>query len=129
MLIKKEVIDKIGFLDENYFLYMEDTDYCQRTIDAGFKIYYSGSSRIYHKVFSSTAKETSLLPVYYSIRNRLYFAHNNLGSYYYIVLIYLIFVFTVKMFIPKREFRKFAKIVFSSFRDFFGKRMGKTEIF
>ncbi|MDH7476621.1 MAG: glycosyltransferase family 2 protein [Microgenomates group bacterium] len=38
MVIKKEVFDKIGFFDENYFLYYEDVDFCWRAKKAGYKL-------------------------------------------------------------------------------------------
>ncbi|GIW64862.1 MAG: hypothetical protein KatS3mg092_0795 [Patescibacteria group bacterium] len=38
MIIKKNVIDKVGFFDESYFMYYEDVDYCYRAKKAGFKI-------------------------------------------------------------------------------------------
>lgn len=38
MIIKKKVIDKIGFFDESYFMYYEEVDYCYRAKKSGFKI-------------------------------------------------------------------------------------------
>ncbi len=38
MLIKREVIEKIGFLDERFFMYFEDADFCLRAKQAGFNI-------------------------------------------------------------------------------------------
>ncbi len=48
MLIKKSVIDTIGPLDEGYFLYLEETDFCKRTRDAGFEIWHLPHLRIVH---------------------------------------------------------------------------------
>ncbi len=129
MLIKKEVIEKVGMLDKDYFLYLEDTDYCQRVISAGYKILYVGSSKIYHKVFSTTTKENKLLPLYYSIRNRLYFAKKNLGLYFYVALVYLIFVFSIKFIFVFRFNKKVFEFLVLSFSDFFSKKMGRTDRF
>lgn len=38
MVIKKSVIDKVGFFDESYFMYYEEVDYCYRAKKAGFKV-------------------------------------------------------------------------------------------
>jgi len=38
MVVKKEVIDKVGFFDEKYFMYYEDVDYCFRANKAGFRV-------------------------------------------------------------------------------------------
>lgn len=49
MLISKGVINKIGLLDERYFMYFEDLDFCRRAKKAGFKIYYLPSAEIIHE--------------------------------------------------------------------------------
>lgn len=47
-LIKRKVIKKIGYLDERYFMYFEDIDYCRRAKKAGFKVYYLPSVKVLH---------------------------------------------------------------------------------
>jgi len=54
LLIRREVLQKVGLLDEGFFLYSEDADYCLRAAKAGFKLLYEPGARIYHKVSSST---------------------------------------------------------------------------
>ena len=54
LLIKSEVLRKAGLLDEDYFLYGEDQDYCLRAQRAGFRLYYQPAARIRHKVSRST---------------------------------------------------------------------------
>ena len=56
MMIKKEVIDKIGNLDEDFFMYCEDIDYCHRINKDGGKIYYVPTSQIIHYKGESTKK-------------------------------------------------------------------------
>lgn len=48
MLIRRKVIDVIGLLDEGYFLYLEETDFCKRTSDAGFEIWHLPHLKIVH---------------------------------------------------------------------------------
>jgi GT2 family glycosyltransferase len=49
MLIKRAVIDAIGYLDESFApAYYEDTDYCFRAREAGFRVLYSPYSEIWH---------------------------------------------------------------------------------
>lgn len=50
MLIKKELLEKIGGLSEKYFLYYEDIDLCQKVKNAGYKVYYYPEVEIYHEV-------------------------------------------------------------------------------
>jgi len=49
MLISKGVIDKIGLLDERYFMYFEDLDFCRRAAKSGFKVWYLPSAEIIHE--------------------------------------------------------------------------------
>lgn len=71
-LIKKEVLEKAGGFDGDYFLYFEDADFCKRVFGAGFKLYYCGETQIYHKVSQSTGIG-SIITDYYHTRNRLIF--------------------------------------------------------
>lgn len=48
MLIRKAVIDQIGYLDERFFAYQEDADYCFRTREAGWEVYYLPEAQIIH---------------------------------------------------------------------------------
>jgi GT2 family glycosyltransferase len=48
MFIRRDVIEQIGFLDELFFAYQEDADFCFRARAAGWKIYYVPQSQIIH---------------------------------------------------------------------------------
>ncbi|MDO8487440.1 MAG: glycosyltransferase family 2 protein [Candidatus Curtissbacteria bacterium] len=74
MLIKKEVFEKIGLLDEKYFLYLEDMDFCVRVKKAGFKIKFCPGAILWHKNAVSAGGSGSKLQDYYITRNRLLFA-------------------------------------------------------
>lgn len=73
MLVRKHVFEKIGLFDERYFLYYEDSDFCFRAKQAGFKIMYIFQSVVYHKNAQSTGLGTPLQD-YYITRNRMLFA-------------------------------------------------------
>jgi len=49
MLIDQEVIEDIGYFDENYFAYQEDSDFCYRAIKSGWKVYYYPKSIVIHE--------------------------------------------------------------------------------
>lgn len=72
MFIKREVFEKIGFLDERYFMYFEDADFCQRVVMAGYKIIYSPVSVIWHKVSQGSGIGSNLND-YFISRNRMLF--------------------------------------------------------
>lgn len=67
MLLRKSVLDKIGLLDEKYFLYGEDIDISYRIVQAGFKNYYFPFTRITHyKGLSTQKKYEESLRAFYS---------------------------------------------------------------
>lgn len=69
MLFRKDVIKKIGYLDERFFIYCEDTDYCLRAIKAGWDIYYYPKITVKHMQGGTTnqLKMKSLLLFHKSI--------------------------------------------------------------
>ncbi len=74
MLIPKSVFEKVGYLDKNYFLYLEDVDYSMRVKKAGYKLHVCTDSILWHKNAGSSGGSGSDTQVYYQNRNRLYFA-------------------------------------------------------
>ncbi len=128
LLIKKEVIEKVGLLDEKYFLYLEDTDYCARAIENRFKIFFTNETKIYHKVCSTTGKEFKNLPLYYSVRNRFYFIKKNYPLWAPISFFYLISTIFIKAFSQSNK-KEYIKIVFKSLSDFVSDKMGRTNYF
>jgi GT2 family glycosyltransferase len=48
MLIRRAVIDQIGYLDERFFAYQEDADFCLRARQAGWQVYYVSTTQIVH---------------------------------------------------------------------------------
>jgi GT2 family glycosyltransferase len=69
-LLKRAAIEIVGLMDEDYFLYCEDTDYSIRMIRSGLKMLYCPQSVIYHKVSASTGKG-SAFSTYYIARNNI----------------------------------------------------------
>jgi len=67
-IYRREMLDKIGFFDEDFFLQCEDTDLSMRAQVAGWKILYLPSAVVYHKVGHSIGKASST-GIYYSQRN------------------------------------------------------------
>ena len=114
-LIKREIIDRVGIWDENFFMSVEDVEYSFRISKAGYKLYACLGSRVYHKDSASTKTKkktryflgwktkrvsfnSSHVPGYYDLRNWLYFGrkHRTLISkifyYYFFVPAYFLAV-------------------------------------
>jgi GT2 family glycosyltransferase len=56
MLVSKEAVEKVGFMDPRFFMYMEDVDWCRRFWEAGYKVVYYPHVRIYHYHVQGSAK-------------------------------------------------------------------------
>ena len=102
VLYRRQMLDEIGFMDEDFFLYDEDTDLSFRAQLAGWKCVYVPTAIVYHKG-SATSGRLSDLHVYYHTRNlefvwiknmpaglMLRFAHHKIiqeiGSFCYLCL-------------------------------------------
>ena len=96
MLIKREVIEKVGLMPECYFLYYEELDWSMMFTKAGYQIWYEPSCTIYHKESQSTG-QNSPLRTYYITRNRLLLVKRNWkGISKYISYIYLICIVALR---------------------------------
>ena len=69
VLLPRDVIEEVGFLDETLFMYCEDVDYCIRLADAGVPLWFLPDAKIWHKAGGSAS---GMLSVYYITRNTLY---------------------------------------------------------
>jgi len=56
MIVRKKAIAEVGMLDERFFMYWEDTDWCRRMGAAGWKIVYFPRAVVYHYVGGSSEK-------------------------------------------------------------------------
>jgi GT2 family glycosyltransferase len=78
MMIRPAVLAAIGGMDENYFLYFEETDFCRRAKRAGFSTWYVPESRVMHILGQSTSVTDprtgpKRLPAYWFESRRRYF--------------------------------------------------------
>ncbi len=127
LLIKREVIEKIGLLSEDYFLYYEDTDWCQRAKLAGWRCLFVPSSKIYHKISSST-REFSYPYIYYHSRNGLIFCLKFGRKWQaFILSLWLFIKQIVKIAIGYKK--QWAKPVLHGILDFWLDKKGKLESF
>ncbi|MFX1592154.1 MAG: glycosyltransferase family 2 protein [Promethearchaeota archaeon] len=69
LFLKKEVVDKIGLLDEIFFMYFEETDWNLRAKKEGYKVYYVPTTIVYHKVSPINNKKASRLKHLFFNRN------------------------------------------------------------
>lgn len=92
MMCRKKDIEIVGYMSENYFLYYEEIDWCEKFKKAGKKIWFTGKTRIYHKESMSVGKESSI-KTYFMHRNRFLYIRKNadpiksvIFCFYYILI-------------------------------------------
>lgn len=80
MMLKKEVLQEVGLMPENYFLYYEELDWCHQIREADYTLWYEPKGLIYHKE-SASVSQLSGLKLYYLTRNRLLFMRRNIKGW------------------------------------------------
>jgi GT2 family glycosyltransferase len=75
-LIKREVFDSIGLMDERYFVYVDDNDFMYRALQAKFVTFYLPQPKLWHKVNSLTGTDSPFSQRYLS-RNRALFVRKH----------------------------------------------------
>ena len=107
LLVKKQVFEDVGLMDEKYFVYFDDTDFSYRVlIDGRHKLVYFSDVEFYHKVGSlskSVDKEKnkeyrSDFFIKQNTRNHVYFLKKIGGSYSYLFILFLFFKNNIRIF-------------------------------
>jgi len=80
-LLRSEALRKVGFFDERFVFYSEDADLCLRIREAGWRVVYLPTARMWHKTSTTLAKNRPV-QLYYSTRNNLHLLerHPTVGS-------------------------------------------------
>jgi GT2 family glycosyltransferase len=76
LMCRKVDLLKAGLMDENYFLYYEELDWCEKFKKTGKQIWFTGKTHVYHKESISVGLE-SPLKIYFHTRNRMLFIRKN----------------------------------------------------
>jgi GT2 family glycosyltransferase len=72
ILVRREVLEKVGGLDPKFFMYWEETDWCFRVREAGYKIFFDAKAEMAHKA-PIVSQELGPTTLYYLTRNRFLF--------------------------------------------------------
>jgi GT2 family glycosyltransferase len=127
MMISRKASEKVGLMFEDFFLYYEELDWCERIRKAGFEIYVEPRARIYHKE-SATVGASSTLKTYYINRNRIYFMRRNYSGLNFLAFtLFMLFVAIPKNILtfilrgPSGHAKVFVKAVYWNVTDWFSK--------
>ena len=83
MLIRREVISQIGLLDERFFAYQEDADFCFRAKQAGWEIYYYPVAQIVHYGGMGGSRANPYRSIYEWHKSYWLYYRKNLASRYF----------------------------------------------
>jgi GT2 family glycosyltransferase len=86
MIVRREVFDCIGLMDDGFFLYFEETDFCRRARDAGWPVWHVPASRVVHLEGQSTGVTGANLakkprPRYWFDSRARYYRKHHPGAY------------------------------------------------
>jgi hypothetical protein len=126
LLVKRAVIENIGLMPEDYFLYYEDVDWSLAARRAGFKCIFVPRAKIWHKC-SRSAVEGSPAYIYYHIRNGLLLAQRYAPWYIkpmvHLDVIWRVLKQPIKLLIPSKK--KWVKPILLGIKDFYSGKRGK----
>ncbi len=94
MMVPRKVIEDVGGLPEQFFIYYEEFDWCEQIKRKGYKVYYQPKSLIYHKESMTTGK-ASPFKTFYHTKNRILYMRRNVAWPNFLVFLAFFSFFTV----------------------------------
>ena len=82
MYIHGSIFKKIGLMDEQYFVYYDDTDFCKRMNDAGIELIYDPDTSINHYVGGSSGGDLSQFSIRQNTKNKFLYIHKHYKFWY-----------------------------------------------
>jgi GT2 family glycosyltransferase len=107
LLVDVDIFSQVGFMDDRYFVYYDDTDFCMRCKKSGNEILYCPKIFIYHKVSSLTQGKDSDFTRYYQTRNKIYFLSKHASLVFLILNVLLTESRIVILLIVRRNISEF----------------------
>ncbi len=98
MLIRRAVLEQIGLLDERFFAYQEDTDFCYRAGQAGWQVYYYPGAQIIHLGGQGGSRTQPYRSIWEWHRSYfLYYRKNLAARYFFLFNWFYYFVMVLKL--------------------------------
>ena len=87
MMVRREAMKQVGLLDEDYFLFLEETDWCYRMRKAGWRVYHVPQAEVYHFQGKGAEKEKKRAKVeYYRSRSLFFKKHRGTLQWFFSVI-------------------------------------------
>ena len=109
MLIRRQVIDQIGLLDERFFAYQEDADFCFRAKEAGWQVYYYPQAQIVHYAGQGGSRISPFRSIIEWHKSYFLYYRKNLASRYFFLFnwfYYIVMVLKLALALLTNAFRK-----------------------
>jgi len=92
MVVKREVIEKVGMMDEDYYLYGDDLDWCYRIKSAGWKVVYFPETKIIHYGGKGGTGKKPYFNIYHFYRSAFIFYKKHLAKKYFFLINWLVYL-------------------------------------
>lgn len=94
MMAPRKVLEAAGRMAEDFFLYYEELDWCERIRQAGFEVWLEPRAKVHHKE-SMTVQKLGALKTYFLNRNRIYFMRRHYSGWRYVMFTLFLGLFTI----------------------------------
>ena len=91
-LVPKRVFERVGFINEEFFMYVEDLEYCYRVLKQGFALKVCEESHIWHKVGNASGVQFSAFSVYMMSKNIVLFMKLHFNRFKFCIAVTYIFI-------------------------------------
>lgn len=87
LLVRRDFVEKVGLLDERFFFYWEENDWCERGRKAGFSSVFVPDAVVYHKGGGTSGKGWNEFTAFYLVKNWIFFMRKHAAARYWITFI------------------------------------------
>ncbi|MCK4351989.1 glycosyltransferase family 2 protein [candidate division WOR-3 bacterium] len=122
LLIKRGVIEDIGYFDPDYFMYGEEVDYEYRAKKAGYKLVAVSTAKVWHKVYGSFDGRLTPFTEFYIMRNKVYFMRKYFSGmriiYFFLYLLFINLPYRIGGYLRHRHYELLLSCLYGVYRGF-----------
>ena len=86
LMIRRSVVERTGLLDETFPMYNEDSDWCMRAKEAGYRVVYTPEGKVWHKISASAGGQVSVFKMRNRMRSQWLFLKKHARWYHWFVI-------------------------------------------
>ena len=104
-LISAKILEDVGYINEDYFMYVEDLEYCQRVLERGYSLKVNDKSIVFHKAAGSSGGHWSEFSIYWMSRNSYKFIQLNAHGIRKLTSLFVLLFFKPLKWLKKGRFK------------------------